>query len=155
MPAKGGRRDPPGEPGAPPRFRHPSAELVQRAAGRVVRGGKASFVSQAAFRRALLRAIRTEEPLAAIGGPRIRRLLIDYPGIRISVRYRERPNAPPPRDCPVCGAELTPIRNRTLAEETIVLGRRCPRCGYWTHANRRIPVRYSFGKSGIDGRPLP
>lgn len=136
------------------RFRRPAVELVQRAARRVVRGGKASFASQAAFRSALLEMIRREEPLATIGGPRLRRLLLDVPGIRLSVRYREGPEGRPPATCPVCGSELAEIRNRTLEGERVVLGKKCTRCDYWTHGRRRVPVRYLFSKAGIDGRVL-
>jgi len=135
------------------RFRRPPAELVQRAARRLVRGGKATFGSQQEFRDALLRVIRRDEPLAAIGGARLRRLLIDVPGVRMTVRYTERSSRRPLVACPVCSAPLAPIHNRTLTGDTVVLGQRCTRCDYWTHGTRRIPVRYLFTEAGIDGRP--
>jgi hypothetical protein len=144
----------PSEPEPTVRFRRPAAELVGRAARRVVRGGRATFRSQAAFREAVLEVMRREEPLATIGGPRLRRLLLDVPGVRVSVRYREAAEGAPPAACPVCGSPLTEIRNRTLDGDRIVLGRKCTRCDYWTHGRRRVPVRYSFSKAGIDGRPL-
>ena len=124
------------------RFRRPSAELVARAARRTVRGGRATFGSLAAFREAVRSSLRQDEPLATIGAERLRRLLVDIPGVRLSVRYTERPDGPLPRRCPVCRSELEPIRNRTLTGETIELGRQCPKCAYWTHAARRVPVRY-------------
>ena len=137
----------------PVRYRRPQAELVQRAARRLVRGGKASFASQAEFREALLRVIRRDEPLAVLGGPRLRKLLLDVPGIRMSVRFTERPTLRPLVACPVCGSPLAPIHNRTLTGDTVVLGQRCTRCDYWTHGSRRVPVRYLFTEAGIDGRP--
>jgi hypothetical protein len=136
------------------RFRRPPDDLVRRAARRVVRGGKASFPSQAAFREAVLTYIRRDEPLAAIGGARLRRLLVGVPGVRLTVRYTERPNTTPPTDCPVCRSPLRPIRNQTLTGERIVLGQRCTRCDYWTHGHRRTPVRYLFSAAGIDGRSM-
>ena len=135
------------------RYRRPPAEIVQRAARRVVRGSKASFSSQEEFRRALLRVIRRDEPLAVLGGPRLRRLLLDVPGVRMSVRFTERITSRPLVACPVCGSPLAPIHNRTLTGDTVVLGQRCTRCDYWTHASRRVPVRYIFTEAGIDGRP--
>lgn len=153
MPEKGVTDTPPAKRERPVRFRRPSAEIVQRAARRVVRGSKASFASQAEFREALLKLLRRDEPLAVIGGPRLRRLLIDVPGVRMSVRFTERTNSRPLLACPVCGSPLVPIHNRTLTGETIVLGQRCTRCDYWTHAARRVPVRYLFSEAGIDGRP--
>jgi len=134
------------------RFRRPPAEVVQRAARRVVRGGKASFASQAEFRDALLRQLRRDEPLAALGGPRLRRLLVDVPGVRMTVRFTERATARPLVACPVCSSPLSPIHNRTLTGDTVVLGQRCTRCDYWTHGMRRVPVRYLFSEAGIDGR---
>jgi hypothetical protein len=135
-----------------PTYHRAPPELVQRLARRVVRSGKASFHSQAEFRSALIGLLQREQPLATISGPRLRRLLIDTPGVRMSVRYTERADGPAPTRCPVCGSELRPIRNRTLGGESIVLGSRCARCDYWTHLRRRVPVRYSFSKAGIDGR---
>ena len=151
MPEKGATDDRPVKRTRIVRFRRPPAELVQRAARRVVRGGKASFSSQAEFREALLRQIRREEPLAALGGPRLRRLLVDVPGVRMTVRFTERLTARPLVACPVCGSPLSPIHNRTLTGDTVVLGQRCTRCDYWTHGTRRVPVRYLFSEAGIDG----
>lgn len=117
-----------------------------------MRGGRASFRSLAAFRDAVIDQIRQEDPLAAVGGPRLRRLLLSVPGVRMTVHYTERPDAPLPELCPVCRAELTPIRNRTLTGETVVLGRACPRCDYWTHAARRVPVRYLVARADAGRR---
>jgi hypothetical protein len=135
------------------RYRRPAAEVVQRAARRVVRGSKASFSSQAEFQRALLRLLRRDEPLAVVGGARLRRLLLDVPGVRMTVRFTERPTVRPLMACPICSSPLAPIHNRTLTGGTVVLGQRCTRCDYWTHGTRRVPVRYLFSEAGIDGRP--
>ncbi len=129
------------------RFRRAAPDVVARAARRVVRGAKASFRSQSAFRAAVLETLRRDEPLATVGGLRLRRLVLDVPGVRLSVRYRERPGRPVPESCPVCADELRPIRNRTLAGETVVLGKRCVRCDYWTHAVARVPVRYAISQA--------
>ncbi len=151
MPGSDGSTEPRGEPRPTPRFRRPPAEEVARAARRIVRGSRASFPSQVAFREALLELLRREEPLATVGSARLRRLLVGIPGIRLSVRYSERPSRPVPVDCPVCGSELTPVRNRTLAGGTVVLGKRCSRCDYWTHAVCRVPVRYTVSQASGRG----
>jgi hypothetical protein len=132
------------------KFRRPASEIVARAARRAVRGGKASFPSLTAFRAAVVEEIRRDEPLAAVGGRRLRRLLVSVPGVRLTVRYTERPDGPLPDVCPICGSSLAPVRNRTLTGEVIVIGRACPRCAYWTHAARRVPVRYTI--TGGQGR---
>lgn len=153
MPEKAVTDGPRGKRHREARFRRPPAEVVQRAARRVVRGSKASFSSQAEFREALLRVLRRDEPLAAIGGVRLRRLMVDVPGVRMTVRFTERARSRPLVACPVCSSPLAPIHNRTLTGDTVVLGQRCTRCDYWTHATRRVPVRYLFSEAGIDGRP--
>jgi hypothetical protein len=146
MPEKGVGEASPRKPKTEGRFRRPPVDQVARAARRAVRGGRASFPSLAAFREAVVDALRREEPLAAIGGPRLRRLLVGVPGVKMTVHYTERPDGPLPEECPVCGSELEPIRNRTLTGETVVLGRQCTRCAYWTHGARRVPVRYTVSR---------
>jgi len=143
---------PPSKEPAPAKYRRPADDLVRRAARRVVRGGKASFPSQAAFLGAVVDAVRNEDPLAALGGFRLRRLVVGLPGVRLSVRYAERPGREPATECPVCGSELAPIRNQTLTGGTVVLGQRCVRCDYWCHVHRRVPVRYSFSGSRAGNR---
>jgi len=142
VPGKDDAPAPPRRPREVPRYRRPPDEEVQRAARRLVRGGKASFASQEEFLRALTLYLRREEPLAAVGGRRLRRLLVGLPGVRLSVHYAERDDPRPFERCPVCGSELRPIRNRTLSGESIVLGQRCARCDFWSHRARRVPVRY-------------
>ena len=128
------------------RFRRPASDLIARAARRAVRGGRASFPSLVAFRVAVVEELRRDEPLAAVGGPRLRRLLVSVPGVKMTVHYTERPDGPLPERCPVCGSELEAIRNRTLTGETVILGRECTRCAYWTHSARRVPVRYTVSR---------
>ena len=152
MPERAATDTPPAKPGVGPKFRRPADADVQRAARRLVRGSKAAFSSQAQFRAALLRSLRRDEPLAVISGRRLRRLLIELPGVRMSVRYKEREPGAALTSCPVCGSPLKPIRNQTLSGESVVLGQRCTRCDYWTHRTRRVPVRYLISSAGIDGR---
>jgi hypothetical protein len=151
VPEKGGGEASPRSAPPPPKFRRPATDQIARAARRAVRGGKASFPSLAAFRTAVVEEIRRDDPLAAVGGRRLRRLLFSVPGVRLTVHYTERPDGPLPEACPVCGATLEPIRNRTLDGEVVVLGRDCPRCSYWTHGARRVPVRYTISRGQARG----
>ncbi len=152
MPARGGAGPSRRKRAADARFRRPGADDVGDAARRAVRGGRGAFPSLLAFRDAVLAELRRDEPRAALGGPRLRRLLVAVPGVRLSVRYTEKPHLGPPTRCPVCGSELGPIWNRTLTGETVILGRACSRCPYWTHEARRVPVRYTVTK-GTARRP--
>lgn len=139
----------------PSGFRRADADTVRAALDRLMSLGVGRYPSQAAFLRAFRPALRAEDPEARIAGPRLRSLLVAASGVRLSVRYAERTRGPVPSQCPVCSGPLVPIRNRTLAGGTVALGRRCPRCGYWMHRLRRVPVRYSIQRSGGPPRAEP
>ncbi len=117
-------------------------------ARRVLRSGRPTYPSQAAYREAVQAALRREDPLAVVGGARLRRLALETPGVRLSVHYAEREGRKALTECPVCSSPLKPVRNRTLTGESVVLGQRCTRCDYWTHRVQRVPVRYAFSRSG-------
>jgi hypothetical protein len=135
------------------RYHHAAPEEVRTAALELVRRARGPYPSQGELVRAVRRRLRADDPLAAVGGPRLRRLLITTDGVRVDVEYAER-NVPGPLEaCPVCGSAVVPIRNRTLDASAVTLGFRCPTCGYWTHRKRRVPVRYTF-RAASDG-PKP
>jgi hypothetical protein len=129
-------------------FRRADADTVQAALDRLLTMGVGRYASQAAFLRAFRPALRAEDPSARIAGPRLRSLLVGSPGVRLVVRYAERARGGRPAACPVCGGPLDDIRNRTLAGGTVAIGLRCPRCGYWMHRLRRVPVRYQVQRTG-------
>lgn len=142
------------------RYHHVAPEDVRTAALELVRKGRGPFASQGELVRAVRRRLRADDPLAAVGGPRLRRILITTEGIRVDVEYAEREVSGPLESCPVCGSEVVPIRNRTLDDAAVTLGYRCPACGYWTHRKRRVPVRYTFRaapdgprRRGVTARP--
>jgi hypothetical protein len=154
MPAKGAEEPSPAEPSIA-RFHRPDADEVRRAARRILRGGRANYPSQASFRAAVLDVLRRDDPLAVVSGARLRRLALDTPGVRLTVRYTEKSNEQPLARCPVCGSDLRPIRNRTLTGDSVVLGQQCTRCRYWTHRTRRVPTRYSFARAASERRAPP
>lgn len=120
---------------------------MARAARALLRPAARSFASQAEFRRALVLELRREDPLLAIGSRRLRRLLLDARAVRFEISYAERVDPRPLARCPVCGEAVTPIRNRTLEGDAVILGYRCPRCAYWTHLKRRVPTRYFVARA--------
>jgi hypothetical protein len=151
MPAKDDAAPSPAEPSAP-RFHRPDPDEIRRAARRILRGGRATYRSQAAFRSAVLEFLRQDDPLAVVSGTRLRHLALETPGVRLGVHYTEKPDLRPLTECPVCGSTLRPIRNATLTGDSIVLGQQCTRCRYWTHNVRRVPTRYTFARAGVDRR---
>lgn len=134
-----------------PKYRRPPADVVRTLARRTLGRTGGRFPSQAALRRALLPGLTAKDPLFVLGGPRLRRILLEAPGVRVEVRYAERPTRRPLQRCPVCRSEVRPIRNRTLEGDRVTLGYRCTHCAYWTHLRRRVPVRYRFVRVGLDG----
>jgi hypothetical protein len=138
----------------PPKYRLPPGDLVRSTARRQLGRMGLTARSQAGLRRALLPSLAAKDPLFVLGGWRLRKLLLDSPGIRVDVRYAERPTRRPLQRCPVCRSPVRPIRNRTLEGDRVTLGYRCTHCAYWTHLRRRVPVRYRFVRVGIDGEPL-
>ncbi len=129
-------------------YRLAASEDVRRAAIRAVRSPPRRYRSLTEFRNALLPILRREDPKCTLGGRRLRSLVVEIPSIRMEVRYSEQNRSEPLTHCPVCGAPVRPLRNRTLTGEEVVLGYRCSRCAYWTHRKRRIPVRYTFQRKG-------
>lgn len=150
MPGKGGAA---GRRSRKPRFRRPPPEAVAAAALDLLRRRRGIPPSQAELARAVAPRLRDDLPQAALGGRRLRRILLATPGVRVDVMYAERGTGPLPTVCPVCGQALTPIRNSTLDGPRVELGARCRSCGYWTHRKRRVPVRYSFRAVSV-ARPL-
>jgi hypothetical protein len=139
----------------PARYHRPEADEIRRAARRILRGGRATYPSQASFRAAVLDFLRRDDPLAVVSGTRLRRLALETPGVRLIVSYTEKEDDRPLEECPVCASPLRPIRNRTLTGDSVVLGQQCTRCRYWTHHPRRVPTRYTFARAGVDRRPAP
>jgi hypothetical protein len=129
-------------------FHRPGPDAVRTAALRALRRAGRPFDSQESFRRAMLPFLRDEDEKFALGGGRMRRLLLDSPAVRLEVSYARRSHLPPLEHCPVCGSGLIPIHNRTLTGGEVTLGYRCRRCRYWTHLDRRVPVRYRFLRAG-------
>ncbi|MCI4344496.1 MAG: hypothetical protein L3J87_02590 [Thermoplasmata archaeon] len=118
--------------------------MVRTVALELLRASHRPYASQKSFAAEIVRRLRRADPELAVGGTRVRRLLLETPGVIVRVRYGERPGPPPTERCPVCGGDLRPIPNRTLDGTTVTVGYRCTRCAYWTRLRRRVPVRYIF-----------
>ncbi|HUJ78480.1 MAG TPA: hypothetical protein VLX64_05670, partial [Thermoplasmata archaeon] len=129
------RRRPPARPA-------PEDDIVA-AARRLGASGRGAFDSQRAFLDALDRELGRAGARPAVGARRARRILLEAGAVRLAVVFAERAPGPGRSACPVCDGPLKPIRNRTLTGGTIAIGLACGRCGYWSHARKRTPVRYA------------
>lgn len=87
-----------------------------------------------------------EDPLYRASAERIRRLTIvrDLAEVEISYNDTERPGLP--SKCPVCAADLRPVRNQTLCGDPATIGHRCQRCRYSIGVKPRVPGLYLFQK---------
>ncbi|MCI4350840.1 MAG: hypothetical protein L3K15_04945 [Thermoplasmata archaeon] len=121
--------------------------MVRTVALELLRARSRPFPSQVAFAAEIVGRLQRVDPGLVVGGARLRRILLETTGVVVRVRYGERAGPPASDLCPVCRSPLRRIPNRTLEGGTVTVGYRCPRCGYWTHLRRRVPVRYIFERS--------
>ena len=95
--------------------------------------------------RELCEAVSAElayiDPLYRAGPERIRRIGVERGIVALEIRYAECGRAVGD-DCPVCGARLSAVRNRTLDGGTVEMSRGCRRCGYSAKGTETRPARY-------------
>jgi transposase-like protein len=121
----------------------PSEELIIET-GIGVLSTSGTIDSQEKMRKLVLRKIRFQNDKYKLSGKRLRKALIKSGNVKIQIITREVPGKRPYFTCPVCDTKLVKIRNQTLNGTEVILGYRCPLCGYWTHRKRRMPFRYIF-----------
>ncbi len=141
MPGKGDAAAP-ARPGRVPAYRRAGPAALAEAAERLRARGRVEFPSQEAFVTQLRRELAREYPVLRIGTRRLRRLLVEAGALKLTISYARRTDRRPMTACPVCAGDLRRVLNRTLEDDRVLLGYACPRCGYWTHLGRRVPVRY-------------
>lgn len=84
------------------------------------------------------------DPQNRVGPERLRRLVVRMDHVRTTIHTRRGENRTLRKTCPVCGAPLETVRNRTLDGGAVDLQAKCTECDYWTGRERRVPVRYVF-----------
>ena len=124
------------------RFHVPKDEEV---AGAVVRAiqERGPFRSQKQFRAAVVDALRATDPKATVGEERLRRIALRSKMVHLELDYRDG-TGQVAEACPVCGAALRRVKNRTLNRKTVVVGFECPKCVYRTPSEKLRPARYQF-----------
>ncbi len=88
--------------------------------------------------------LSSENPMWRVSSRRIKRYAASMRRVRMDISTSERGDIVKKPSCMVCSSEMKPVMNRTLDGDTVVLGYRCPVCGYRTGLKRTVPVRYSF-----------
>ncbi|MGB9636557.1 MAG: hypothetical protein ACPL1Y_04855 [Thermoplasmata archaeon] len=100
--------------------------------------------SQEKMRRLILDMLTKENKLYKLSGKRVRKILLHGGVVKVHIVARESEGARPYYVCPVCDTKLSKIINRTLNGSEVIIGYRCPLCGYWAHRKKRVPMRYIF-----------
>ncbi|MEM3444737.1 MAG: hypothetical protein QXJ27_05865 [Thermoplasmata archaeon] len=121
----------------------PSNETILAAAKSLSIAGR-TVDSQEKLRKLILGKLLKENNLYRLSGERLRKVLIKGGVVKVQIVAREAVGKRPYFLCPVCDGKLTKIVNQTLNGTEVIIGYRCPVCGYWTHRKKRVPVRYIF-----------
>ena len=114
--------------------------------------------SQERLARLVTKVLRNDDRDYVVSGTRVRSIALKYRLARITVETKEAESMELDIHCPVCGALMTEVRNRTLDGKTTVIGYRCPTCSYHTGNLPRQPLRYIFSplapqESGSENGP--
>jgi hypothetical protein len=88
--------------------------------------------------------LEREDPSHRVSGPRLRRIAVTEPEVRVVIHTRRAQSTRLSKTCPVCRSSLKRVENRTLTGDRVTLEARCTVCPYWTGRARRIPTRYGF-----------
>jgi hypothetical protein len=99
-----------------------------------------------------LRALVQEElarrrPGAKVSGSRVRLLAIRSGIVQLETRTKEGDDIKGLEACPVCKGKLRRVRNRTLKGGVVLVGLKCPACGYKTGRTLEVPTKYVFHKA--------
>ncbi|MCX8173823.1 MAG: hypothetical protein N3F63_04355 [Thermoplasmata archaeon] len=121
----------------------PSRDTIVEAAVNLYLSGR-TVDSQEKLRKLILGKLQRDNNLYRLSGKRLRKVLIKAGIAKVQIVARESEGKRPYFLCPVCDARLTKIVNQTLNGTEVVIGYKCPTCGYWTHRKKRVPVRYIF-----------
>jgi predicted RNA-binding Zn-ribbon protein involved in translation (DUF1610 family) len=123
-------------------FHVPKDEEVAVAVLRAIQE-RGPFRSQKAFRAAVVEALRATDPKATVGEERLRHIALRSKMIHLEMDYKDGSGLVK-EACPVCGAPLRRVKNRTLNRKTVVVGYECGKCVYRSPAERMRPARYQF-----------
>ena len=102
--------------------------------------------SQSELYRLVSTALLCMDEEYRIGGDRIRKIGIRNGLFDLEISYARTDRENSTGMCPVCGAELSSVRNRTLYWDTVELMKTCNRCGYAAKSDATRPARYHISR---------
>lgn len=118
-------------------------DLVEEALRRVL-AERGTVHSQGTLRGLVVKELARKDAAYTVSLERLRRVASKarFATMEIHARRGDRPR--PRTQCPVCGAPMERVKNRTLFGGEVTLQFSCTRCSYWTGRERRVPTRYVF-----------
>lgn len=126
-------------------YRIPSEDRLAEAIADAL-SSRATVDSQRELGELVRGVLEDEDPDLRASDRRIRRVALDRGLVEVSLRTGTTDERA--RDtCPVCGAELERVENRTLDGDTTAIGTDCPGCPYGTGARHEVPLRYAFTRT--------
>ncbi|MCA1813795.1 MAG: hypothetical protein LC624_07575 [Halobacteriales archaeon] len=100
--------------------------------------------TQHRLRRFVEEELQRRKPGAKVSGSRARVLALRSGLVRLELRTKTMPGQEEAEQCPACKGKLRRLRNRTLKGGTVLVGLRCPECGYKSGRDLEVPTKYVF-----------
>ena len=124
-------------------YKIPPQQIVIEEMHRILADSKV-INSQQRLQKILIKEIKKKDPDYELTPQRLRRLAVKSGEITLEIHCRDSQEKAESATCPVCGTKMQSTKNKTLYDWEVVVGHRCPLCGYWTGGKKRVPIRYVF-----------
>ncbi|MGA1821321.1 MAG: hypothetical protein ACMUIG_02195 [Thermoplasmatota archaeon] len=123
----------------------PSEEMVRQTILKVLEGN-VTISSQTRFHALILKHLKNDNggKRFRLSPRRLRKISAVMDNVDLIIHCREGKTTFKGKSCPVCGSEMSDIKNQTLYGWTISTGKYCETCHYWSGKRKRIPIRYVF-----------
>ena len=90
--------------------------------------------------------LQSKDPQFRVSGERIRKVGLNRGIVKVDIEYNSLDSGELQNICPVCGNEMSSIKNMTLDGRTVEVKRRCRLCSFSTGAEPKTPGKYTFTK---------
>lgn len=100
--------------------------------------------TQRRLREMVAKELARRRPGARVSGERARVLAVRSGLVRLETRTKVGDGIQGVTQCPVCGAKVRKVRNRTLTGGQVLVGLRCSSCGYRAGQKLAVPTKYVF-----------
>jgi len=124
-------------------YRVPTAEVLAVAIANALRENP-TVGSQRRLAELVREKLAELDPAYAVTEERVRRTAISAGLVKVEVLTRDTGRRKRTTQCPVCGARLERVRNRTITGGTVTIGRKCRTCLFQMGRTLCVPTRYVF-----------